>query len=234
MIDNEFYRRYLFGDIHEEVSFNIFEVTNFYHAMRVKKYIGIISEIMQQELWVLQDEDEVILDIPPKQSNTIFCDHSMDIYTHTVISKVGRLPLEKRYVNNFAGKDLFEYQKAVVREDENINSDLKKKTFKYSWWGKDDEIYAMQEALKACLRMMMTTLLETGEPDEEVSVKQIYKVINEIKANSEGLPVRNPDVMDGETSDLALDAISKYAGDKDFVEKSVADICEHYKINIEQ
>ena len=71
MIDNEFYRRHLFGDKHEEVSFNIFEVTNFYHAMRVKKYIAVVAEIMRQELWMLQDEDEVILDIDPRNSNCL-------------------------------------------------------------------------------------------------------------------------------------------------------------------
>jgi len=102
MIDNEFYRRHLFGDKHEEVSFNIFEVTNFYHAMRVKKYIAVVAEIMRQELWMLQDEDEVILDIDPRYSNTIFCEHGMNLYMHSIISKVGRLPLEKKYLNNFA------------------------------------------------------------------------------------------------------------------------------------
>ena len=234
MIDNEFYRRHLFGDKHEEVSFNIFEVTNFYHEMRVKKYIAVVAEIMRQELWMLQDEDEVILDIDPRNSNTIFCEHGMNLYMHQIISKVGRLPLEKRYLNNFAGKDLFEYQKAVVRQDKDIDKKLRQKTFDYSWWGKDDEIYAMQEALKSCMSMLMNILMTVGEPEDEITVRDIYNVIGEIKENSEGLPMRNPEVMDGETSEIALDTIAKHLGDKDFIKKSVADICEHYKINIEQ
>ena len=92
----------------------------------------------------------------------------------------------------------------------------------------------MQEALKSCMSMLMNILMTVGEPEDEITVRDIYKVIGEIKENSEGLPMRNPEVMDGETSEIALDTIAKHLGDKDFIKKSVADICKHYKINIEQ
>ncbi len=234
MIDNEFYRRYMFGDKEEEVSFSIFEVTSFYHAMRVKKYIGHVCDLMKQELYLLQDEDEVLLDIDPRKSNTVFCEHSMNIYMHSIISKVGRFPLPEDLNNNFAGRDLFEFQKACVNNDKYISKDNGRYlTFKYTWWGKDDEIFAQQQALKSCMQVLMQELMQEDD-DKEVLVKDIYRVIEVIDENTEGLPQRNPDFEDGETSDLALDTIAELWGKEKFVEKAVEKICKHYNIKIKQ
>ena len=233
MIDNEFYRRYLFGDREEEVSFSIFEVTSFYHAMTVKKYIGHVCNLMKQELYLLQDEDEVILDIDPRVSNTIFCEHSMNIYMHSIISKVGRFPLPDDLNNQFAGRDLFEFQKACVNNDKHIDKRFRKNTFKYTWWGKDDEIFAQQQALKTCMQVLMQELMNDDE-EKEILVKDIYKIIEIINENTDGLPQRNPDFDDGETSDLALDTIAEYWGKDNFVELAVENICKHYKIKFKQ
>ena len=158
----------------------------------------------------------------------------MNIYMHSIISKVGRFPLPEDLNNNFAGRDLFEFQKACVNNDKYISKDNGRYlTFKYTWWGKDDEIFAQQQALKSCMQVLMQELMQEDD-DKEVLVKDIYRVIEVIDENTEGLPQRNPDFEDGETSDLALDTIAELWGKEKFVEKAVEKICKHYNIKIKQ
>jgi len=49
-----------------------------------------------------------------------------------------------------------------------------------------------------------------------------------------GLPQRNPEFDEGKTSELALDAISNFYGEENFIENAVQQICNAYNINIEQ
>ena len=233
MIDNEFYRRCLFGDREELISHNIFEVTSFYHAIRVKEYIGMISEIMAEELYLLQEEDEIILQIHPSKSDTVFDESSMGLYTHSVMSLTGQLPMPKKYQDNeYAGKSLFDAQIDCVYKKVDENKWLN--VFNNTWWGRDDELYALHTALKSCMSILMHKLME-GEMDETVRVKDLWTIIDSsIKDNATGLPMRNPEFDEGKTSDIALDVISNNYGKKEFIEKSVAEICDHYNINIKQ
>ena len=234
MIDNEFYRRCLFGEREELISHNIFEVTSFYHAMRVKKYIGIISEIMKDELYLLQEEDEIILNIEPSKSDTVFDESSMGLYTHSIMSLTGRLPMPKKYEDSaYAGKRLFDAQVDCVYKKVDEKKWLN--VFNHTWWGQDDELYAMHTALKSCMSILMHKLIDNGDLDDTVSVKDMWQIIDSvIEDNSKGLPQRNPEFDEGKTSELALDAISNFYGEENFIENAVQQICDAYNINIEQ
>jgi len=81
----------------------------------------------------------------------------------------------------------------------------------------------------------MHKLIDSGDLDDTVSVKDMWKIIDSvIEENSKGLPQRNAEFDEGKTSELALDAISNFYGEENFIEKAVQQICKAYNINTEQ
>lgn len=205
-----------------------YEAMNFYSNLKSKDYSHTVINILIDKLWMLQDDTEMFV-VDPINDHTDMCNAAFTSYLETAMAE-SLIELEKNIPNKsdirkkvWSSKNLNSGIQDLYQNDnlKNISSDSKASIAKASLWSYEDEILAMQSAVKSVigyvLKLQINSVLEEGIKEISVSdfAQQLFEL--ETEMNEASIPVRDNDAPSADNESLDLIASAMMNGEDTYI-----------------